>query len=249
MRLFWQKGRKLRSTERFKTSAILHARFRESYFKLKVNGRAVTSQTDQQPNYMEVGSAWQVSSWNLQGWNSFSVVGPLFISPLVKIEGDGRKFLDRLKKNFGSQISSQSLNEVHIYPDYSRNPQHRKCDFFPHIFVFDCFESPSVTDCRRNGERSWRSAATEVSGLVKQATSIKNRGKWTEKNCKLRTFTREYDYLSKIGTRKRSRCYWETRSNRASKGNTMMRRLELTIKDKNIWKTITKLTFCCGYWL
>ena len=41
-----QNGRKIRSTERFKTSAILNARFRKSYFKLKVNGRAVTSQTD-----------------------------------------------------------------------------------------------------------------------------------------------------------------------------------------------------------
>ena len=56
MRLFWRKGRKIRSNERFKTSAILNARFRESYFKLKVNVRAVTSQTDKQPN-MEVGSA------------------------------------------------------------------------------------------------------------------------------------------------------------------------------------------------
>ena len=28
---------------------------------------------------------------------------------------DGRKFLDRFKSYFGSQISSQSLNEVHIY--------------------------------------------------------------------------------------------------------------------------------------
>ena len=55
MSLFWQKGRKIRSNERFKTSAILNARFHESYFKLKVNGRAVTSQTDKQPN-MEVGS-------------------------------------------------------------------------------------------------------------------------------------------------------------------------------------------------
>ena len=50
MRLFWQKGRKIHSTEHFKTSAILNARFRESYFKLKVNGRAVTSQPDTQPN-------------------------------------------------------------------------------------------------------------------------------------------------------------------------------------------------------
>ena len=48
------KSQKIWSTERFKTSAILNARFRESYFKLKVNGRAVTSQTGQQPN-VEVG--------------------------------------------------------------------------------------------------------------------------------------------------------------------------------------------------
>ena len=31
------------------------------------------------------------------------------------IQGDGRKFLDRFKSYFGSQISSQSLNEVSIY--------------------------------------------------------------------------------------------------------------------------------------
>ena len=55
MRLFCQKGRKIRSTERFKTSANLNARFRESYFKLKVNSRAVASQTDNQPS-VEVGS-------------------------------------------------------------------------------------------------------------------------------------------------------------------------------------------------
>ena len=55
MRLFWQKGWKIRSTECFKTSAILNARFHESYVKLKVDGQAVTSQTDQQPN-VEVGS-------------------------------------------------------------------------------------------------------------------------------------------------------------------------------------------------
>ena len=46
----WQNGLKMRSTERFKTSAILNARFRENYLKLKVNGRALTSQTDKQPN-------------------------------------------------------------------------------------------------------------------------------------------------------------------------------------------------------
>ena len=45
----------------------------------------------------------------------------LFIIPfyrtLGKIQGDSRKFLNRFKSYFGSQISShsQSLNEVHIY--------------------------------------------------------------------------------------------------------------------------------------
>ena len=51
-------------------------------------------------------------------------------------------------------------------------------------------------------------------------------------NCNLRTLSREYDCLAKTAL-KRSRCYWETMSPfETSKGN--MRRLELTIKDKNI---------------
>ena len=49
-----------------------------------------------------------------------------------KIQGDGRKFLDRFKRYFGSQISSQSLNEDYI-TNYSRNPQ-QKVSFF-HIFL------------------------------------------------------------------------------------------------------------------
>ena len=65
MRLFWQKGRKIWSTERFKTSAILNARFRESYFKLKVYGQAATSQTVKQPN-VEVGSEWVYRATDLE---------------------------------------------------------------------------------------------------------------------------------------------------------------------------------------
>ena len=64
MRLFWQKGRKIRSTERFKTSAILNARFRESYFKLKVDGRAVTSQTDQTTRRPQGNRLGKMSSSN-----------------------------------------------------------------------------------------------------------------------------------------------------------------------------------------
>ena len=34
-----------------------------------------------------------------------------------------------------------------------------------------------------------------------------------KKKCNLRTFSRKYDCLAKIGVRMRSHCYWETRSN------------------------------------
>ena len=37
-----------------------------------------------------------------------------YYSVCGKIQGDGQKFLDRFKSYFGSQISSQSLNESHI---------------------------------------------------------------------------------------------------------------------------------------
>ena len=51
---------------------------------------------------------------------------------LGKIQGDGRKFLDRFKSYFGSQISSQSLNEVYIYQLQPKSTT--KGDFF-HIFL------------------------------------------------------------------------------------------------------------------
>ena len=67
------------------------------------------------------------------------------------------------------------------------------------------------------------------------------------KNCNLRTLrqSREYDCLAKIGT-KEAFTLLLGKLGQTSKGS--MRRLELTIKDKNIWKnTHTKiLTFCCG---
>ena len=50
-----------------------NARFRESCFKLKVNGRAVTSQTDKQPN-VEVGSVW-VCTGQLT-WTNFQFESP-----------------------------------------------------------------------------------------------------------------------------------------------------------------------------
>ena len=49
-----------------------------------------------------------------------------------KIQGDGRKFLDRFKNYFGSQISSQSLNEIHICRLQPKSAT--KGDFFIIIF-------------------------------------------------------------------------------------------------------------------
>ena len=51
---------------------------------------------------------------------------------LGKIQGDGRKFLDRFKSYFGSQISSQSLNDVHIY---RLQPKSAAKDDLFHIFL------------------------------------------------------------------------------------------------------------------
>ena len=50
-----------------------------------------------------------------------------------KIQGDGRKFLDRFKSYFGSQISSQSLNEVHVYLLQPKSAT--KGEFFFHIVL------------------------------------------------------------------------------------------------------------------
>ena len=79
----------------------------------------------------------------------------LVVIELGKIQGNGRKFLDRFKSYFGSQISLQSSNEV---PSYRLQPKSATKGEFYHnyIFVFDCFESASRNT---NGERSRRSAA------------------------------------------------------------------------------------------
>ena len=76
------------------------------------------------------------------------------VFPYGRIQGDGRKFLDRFKSYFGSQISSQSLNEVHIYRLQPKSAT--KGDLFSYIFDFDCFELASRI---ANGERGLRSAA------------------------------------------------------------------------------------------
>ena len=58
---------------------------------------------------------------------------PKFATSEGKIQGDGRKFLDRFKSYFGSQISSQSLNQAHIYRLQPKSAT--KGDFFSHIFL------------------------------------------------------------------------------------------------------------------
>ena len=62
----------------------------------------------------------------------FQILKKLKTRKLGKIQGDGWKFLDRLKRSFGSKISSQSLNEIHIY--WLQPKSATKCDFF-HIFL------------------------------------------------------------------------------------------------------------------
>ena len=66
-----------------------------------------------------------------------------------KIQGDGQKFLDRFKSYFGSQISSQSLNEVHTYQLQPKSAT-KKVIFFIIYFCL-CFESASRI---ANGEQA-----------------------------------------------------------------------------------------------
>ena len=68
-----------------------------------------------------------------------------------KIQGDRRKLLNRFKSCFGSQTSSQWLNEVHIYRLQPQSATKGELFwpfflllFFSNIFVFDCFESAHV---------------------------------------------------------------------------------------------------------
>ena len=139
MRLFWRKGRKIRSTERFKTSAILNARFRESYFKLKVNGRAVTSQTGQQPN-VEVGFVW-VSTGQPTWKNSH------FESPRMKLLFSSWAFLyfPLVISSFSSLVrcvAFQSLSFCLLWLPQQARPHQGAClllgvlFYFPNLVLF-----------------------------------------------------------------------------------------------------------------
>ena len=119
-----------------------------------------------------------------------------------------------------------------VSTNYSRNLQQKVSCFFPYIFVFDCFELASWI---ANGERSRRS------GLVKQATAIKNSGKCTEKIAIWKRWVVSTIVLPKSVLRKRSRCFWEARSNVKGKHAP-------TQTDNQRQKYMKKtLTFCCGF--
>ena len=90
----------------------------------------------------------------------FRTLAVILVSDFGKIQGDGRKFLDHFKSYFGSQLSSQSLNEVHIYQLQLKSAT--KGDFF-HIFCL-CFELMSWI---ANGEQSRQSAARSAALLNK----------------------------------------------------------------------------------
>ena len=58
-----------------------------------------------------------------------------------QIQGDSRKFLDRFKSYFGSQISSQSLNEIHICRLQPKSAT--KGDFFLLLHILSLLVSSS----------------------------------------------------------------------------------------------------------
>ena len=85
----------------------------------------------------------------------------------TKIQGDGRKFLDRFESYFGSQISSQSLNEVNIY--WLQPKSATKGEFFIYFCLWLFWVG--VTDYK------WQKKLTkccEVSGHINWLRSCSN---------------------------------------------------------------------------
>ena len=130
-----------------------------------------------------------------------------------------------------------------ICTNYNRNPQ-QKVIFFSYIFVFDCFELASQI---ANGERIRRSAARQAASLnkLRQLKTTKNvREKMQSENVESVVST---IVLPKSALRKRSRCYWETRSN--VKGQHAPTRTDN--QRQKYMKKINKkkITFRCGFCL
>ena len=128
-----------------------------------------------------------------------------------KIQGDGRKILDSFKSYFvfGSQISSQSLNEVYIYYLSITAEIRNKRWVFSYIFVFDCFELVSWI---ANGEWSQRGAARWAASLNK-LWQLKTMENVQKKIAIWEDWVVSTIVLPRSAQRKRSHCWWETRSN------------------------------------
>ena len=82
-----------------------------------------------------------------------------------KIQGDGRKFLDSLKSYLGSQISSQSLNEVQLY---RLQPKSATKGDFLHIFL------SLIVSSRRHGLQMANEADEVLLGKRPRYTSYGN---------------------------------------------------------------------------
>ena len=75
-----------------------------------------------------------VSSYKETVWYNLSCMQQTSTKNFGKIQGDGRKFLQRFKSYLGSKIS-QSLNEIHIY---RLQPKSANVSFFHFHFCFCC---------------------------------------------------------------------------------------------------------------
>ena len=151
-----------------------------------------------------------------------------------QIQGDGRKFLDHFKSYFGSQISSQSLNEVHLYRLQPKSGT--KGDFF-HIFVslivsssqlmlpFDVWPSFPVTTWTVPWCRFWQDSRTHDSTF-------------SDCNC-FRTFSVVFNCRSLFNEAAYLAALHRLRSPFA------IRDADSKQSKTKILKT--KLTFCCGF--
>ena len=130
MRLFWRKGRKIRSTERFKTSAILIGQRSGSEVtnrQASKRGRRVCVRvhraTDLEKN----------TSSNLHRWSSFWVVGPLFISTLLFHLS--RALLGAWRFSLFRSVYSSFHNRL----DLIREPAFYWCFILFSHCILDCF--------------------------------------------------------------------------------------------------------------
>ena len=159
-----------------------------------------------------------------------------------KIQGDGRKILDRLKSYFGSQISSWSLNEIHIYRLQPKSAMFKRWVLLLLFFLiyFCLWLSVRVGACcpltfvlvsHLQRERFLRAdfGKTIVLTTQRSQTAICS---YIFRDFNCCSLFNEGAYLAALRRLRSPFC-------------NPWRQLE-TIEDKNIylWK---KITFCCGF--